>query len=388
MSGNPHSWSGPDGWAYGGACARIGDPNFLQASFNGIEHCILGNVQGVALGTPIPDTDISFHLGAQHGSKMEGREWWHRNAGELPGSIPEFPGHDRTPVPTSPIDPWKKRDPMDVPLQPQPQVVPDPYPVNPYPSIQPRHWRSPTERTFAGPDIRRVPRRTIIIIVNPRGLPVRQPKPKEPKRKPRRIPPWVIPTVDIVIEPQPEKDQDPRRDRPPAPRPDLVPLRPPLIVPGHHEPKPPGPRTRETKSKMRTPFAFAIVRALFEQVFEGIDYVDAIYDSLPDNVKAWYKRYHGVNSRTPWDKLRVIWKHHDLISVSEMINNLIANEIEDLAFGTLGRISQLVARRLNLSVGPGFGQGSLRKHAQTIAAELERMKDEITFAASAQETFR
>lgn len=391
----------PEGWTVGNLSCDS-DDGFNRQYHEGNPFCI-GPFSFVTdihpWGTPVPPAKTILHRLKRDGaSETKGQTvaWWNRS-----GSTDNLPvgGYDTLPViPTSPINPWERFDPMDIPLQPSPQVHPDPFPLSPYPGIQPRKWRSPTERTFAGPDLRPIPRRTIIIIVNPRKIPLR-------KRKgtvPRRWQPWIPPAIEIAIGPYPWDDyEDPRRPDTgpgepgwyvsPGPVPLIPPpatMRPPIFIPGGHIPQPPPARVREKKGKLETDAGFAIVRALFETAFEAIDYVEAIYNSLPDNVKDWYRRYHGVNARTPIDKLRVIWKHHDLISLPEMINNLIEEEIQDLAFGILGKMSQIVARRLNLSVGPGFGQGSIRKHSRTIALELERMRDEITFEASFKETFR
>lgn len=118
-------------------------------------------------------------------------------------------------------------------------------------------------------------------------------------------------------------------------------------------------------------------------MFELADYIDAVYLALPLNVREW----HGA--RQPWEKMEVIHSNYHLIDLNEMINNLVLNEIEDFAFGLLGRMSQATAQRLNLSVGPQMGQGSLRSHSREVAADIERNRDKtFDFVPDYVETFK
>lgn len=361
-SGNPGAWSGPAGWTYGGPCAGFGNPTFKQASFNGIEHCFGGTVGGDPLGNAIPDTDTSFHLGYRTGSKIADREWWFRAPGDFPGSVPARRTQP-SPVVPSPIQPYRKFDPMDIPLEPAPQVVPDPIPrsfQSPYPgygrpkfNVDPRtrvrrdferrrrSWRSPTDGSKSGP--------------RSRGQPPHQPNP--------RLPPHSPPAREVEVEPLRRK---PRR-RPS--RHDLV--------------KPKGRKNRERKARMKTSRAFQTVRILFEGAFEAIDVIRAIYLALPQNVRDFYPE---VNLRTPVEMMRIIHRHYRLIRLDRMIDNLVWNEIEDFLIGRLGRQSAFAAQGLNLSTGIGFG--SAKRLAGMKAWRRQNAQDAIKYVVDQVETFK
>lgn len=372
-SGKDHSWAGPAGWTYGGPCNRIGDPNFLQAQFAGIQHCILGSTGGQTLGTPIADVSTSFHLGAMNGSKMEDREWWFREAGTFPGSVPVHPGQDRIPIPPGDFDPWERYTPMDLPINPVGTPVPNAPQTLPTPSRrvgQP----SPTERSKRGPKVK------------PLTKPQKLPKPRRrtktrPKKRPKlyskparaiRLVPRRIPRELPPARPQPRLDRPPPIiDAPPResfrePGPTLRPRRRPTRPkPSRHELKKPGRRTREIKGTFRTQAAFDIFRTAFEAGFEAIDAIEAIYFALPVNVRNFYRidTAHDIKGMV-W----VIYRHTNLINQNRMVENLLLNELEDRVIAILGKASQRAARRLGLSTGPLFGS----------SARLRRMRELVT----------
>lgn len=403
----------PEGWTVGNLSCST-DDGFRKQYHQGNPFCI-GPFAHVTIDGPwgmqVPAAKNELHL-LRRRTDTTGHTvaWWQRS-----GSTDNTPrggyAHPMA-IPVSPITPWERFDPMAIPMEPTPAVHPDPNPVSPYPAPAVRNWRSPTEGRQTGPQ---PVRRQIIILFNPNDLPLRRPKPKKEKRK---IPGWWRPALHIDILPEQEiRDPSPRPapDLQPLPTVDIPPMRreprpvrptqrtpiridplpvtqnPPAFTPGFHRPARPGPRVRERKARTRSPLGFVIVRALFEQVFETFDYVEAIYNSLPQNVRVWYERELNFGARDPLMQMQVIHRHYDLIDIPEMINNLIANEFEDFIFGLLGRISALSAQRLGLSVGPQFGQGFVRKQSQSVrrTLELQQMrKNLIRFVTDEVETFK
>lgn len=332
-----HGWQGPSGWDYGGPCAGFANPTFAQASFLGIEHCFGGSTGGVALGTPIPDHHTSFHLGYQFGSKIKDREWWRRNVGDFPGSVPHPPG-EQTPIAPSPIRPGQPVDPMDVPLEPSPQVAPDPLPISPHRPPAPRNWRSPTEGRQVGP------------------APAVRERPEE------RLKPSDRPATEIELLPRPG---------------------PAVSAPGSHSQKPPkGRGNKERKMKTKSAQAFNMVRRLFESAFEGVDILEAIFLALPKHIR---DRYPGWR-RDPRIMIAAIHRHAQTVDMQEMLENLIWNEVEDFLYGGLGRVSQTAAQRLHLSTGPQFGSGARR--AEVEAWRRRQARDDIQFLADETLTFK
>lgn len=338
QSGNPHGWLGPAGWTYGGPCAGFSNPTVGQYHAAGIEHCIGGSVIIVPLGDPIPDNHTSYHLLYPFGSKGKDREWWWRSPSTFPDSVPIHPGVYPTPIAPSPIQPGQPTDPMDIPLEPAPQVHPDPIPWSGQPLGRLRTWRSPTEGRRVGP----APERRL-----------------EPARRAR---PSDRPATIIELPPRPG----------PAPS-----------SPGSHTQKPPkGRGNKERKLKTKSAAAFNLVRRVFEAAFEGIDIIEAIFDALPKHIR---DRYPGAH-RDPVMMLEAINLHWQTIDLQEMVGNLIWNELEDFIYGGLGKISQQTAIDLNLSTGPQFGSGSRR--AEVIAWRRRQVEEAIKFLVSETETFK
>lgn len=339
QSGNPHGWSGPYGWAYGGPCPGFNRTTFKQAHFQGILHCFLGTVPGVPLGTPIPDNHTSFHLGYRFGSKIKDREWWWRSPGTFPGSVPIAPGNTPVPIAPSPISPGTPFDPMDIPLTPSPTVHPDPLPLGPRPMRKRRDWSSPGEGREEGP-------------------------PREARKRPREDRPrYRDPNQEITVRPRPG---------------------PATSAPGNPVRRPPK-RVRERKLRTRSAQAFNLIRRVFEAAFEAVDIIDAIYEALPRNVRDWY----GITRRDPVDRMWVIHRHWQTISLEEMVVNLVANEVEDYIYGRLGRVSQNVAQNLFLSTGPQFGSGARRSEVQAWRRRRRKeLEETIAFLRSEMETFK
>lgn len=381
-------FAAPQGWTVGNLSCDA-DDGFNKQYHQGNPFCI-GPFAFVTpdgpWGMSIPPTKTVLHrLNRRTDTTGQTVAWWNRS-----GSENNFPrgGYVTQPaIPISPISPWEPVDPMAIPLAPSPQVHPDPMPASPYPRIDPGP-RSPTERSFRGP-------------TRPVGDPIGD---TEPLRR-GRVRPWDRPAdfIDIplprhVRPPLPPVDPDLRpTDRPRLkPRgeglrrqPGAPPLPQPRVTirprPGVHSPRRPGRRVRERKVRMKSALSFVIVRALFEQLFEAADYIEAIYEALPRHTKD----RAGCKKTEPVCMMGQIHKHYDLIDISEMINNLILNEGEDFIFGLLGRMSAVAAQRLGLSVGPGFGQGFIRAQGRLTAAEIERAKAQIIeFVAAETETFK
>lgn len=99
---------------------------------------------------------------------------------------------------------------------------------------------------------------------------------------------------------------------------------------------PPGPRVREKKGSTRF---LAVVLFALSQVTEADDAIQAIYDSLP----WWARRFKGRDGRWrtrhfgPDERLEAIYEYFEYVDISDAIDNLISNEIQDQIAGRISR---------------------------------------------------
>lgn len=106
-------------------------------------------------------------------------------------------------------------------------------------------------------------------------------------------------------------------------------------------PRPPHPKTKERKGQVHAAVGKAVAIAF--QVTEGVDAVDAIYDSLPAHIKRRTAKSgrtrkgsylgEGTPYSTPYDKAMALYRHYRHIDLSEAAKNLIINQIVDYLIG-------------------------------------------------------
>lgn len=136
----------------------------------------------------------------------------------------------------------------------------------------------------------------------------------------------------------------------------------PVTRPGEdHIFKPPPSGVRERKGKLGPSFAFIgnligqrraeMAVAAFNAFTEGLDYLDAVFFSIP-------REFRG-DAKTPQDKAAVIWEHYMQIDFNLLVQNLLVMEVSDRLTGTLSKGgSRLLRQYGNPSRGfQGFGLG-------------------------------
>lgn len=184
-------------------------------------------------------------------------------------------------------------DPMSVPVYAFKTDVPVPYALIPYRQINP--WRAASEQTLRGPvtQTRTLTRFSIV-----------------PPRPPVRLKvPWP--------------------DRPP-------------------------PRVKEKKYVASLSQGHIIAR-IANVVTEGNDFVNAVYDALPDDVKRkWHSRLDT--------RLKVIFENFHRLDLTDVLVNILENQVEDLAFGTAGKYLGKATRKDQERTGGrgrpvGYGTG-------------------------------
>ena len=110
------------------------------------------------------------------------------------------------------------------------------------------------------------------------------------------------------------------------------------------------PRGKEVKIKMGA--VAAIVTGVFGAMTEIKDFLESLYDALPDDVK---RRYKGRATTT---LARAVWENFDQIDWGKATWNLVKNEIEDRIIGLLqsgrARLGDVMA---DMGFAPGLNPG-------------------------------
>lgn len=225
-----------------------------------------------------------------------------------------------------PTYPWPE-------LKPVWEAVPMPHPmIRPYPASNP--W------------------------AQPQGLPLPMPIPAPA--------PWARPRQKPEFMPGEHTYSGPR----PAPRPRNNPT---VMVRGapspasqsgtNIRPRPPGPGVKERKMTIRIGGAAGWI---INGITEGIDFIDALHDALDENCKAKPKwksgdrpgfgkprageqsghwrtaaggaRVYGYwQASTPLERAEAVYKNIECLNLGKAFQNLLHEQLEDFAYGQLGR---------------------------------------------------
>lgn len=92
----------------------------------------------------------------------------------------------------------------------------------------------------------------------------------------------------------------------------------------------PRPNEREAKLSGKTGIFYHAVSKYGMEPTEWLDFLDAIYQALPENIQ-------GEFSGSVHDRIRGIFDHWDKLDWEQVIENLILNELEDMGYGKLNR---------------------------------------------------
>lgn len=126
----------------------------------------------------------------------------------------------------------------------------------------------------------------------------------------------------------------------------IIPPLPPVRT-TYPYPEPPPPFVKERKFIASISQKHVVAR-IANVVTESNDAINALYDALPDNVK---RKWHGRLTT----RLAVIFQNLDKMDWSQALTNLLTNEIEDRAIGTIGRVTGKASRAAGRPVGYGTG---------------------------------
>lgn len=253
-------------------------------------------------------------------------------------------------VPLSPAT-W----PSYLPSQPAPNF-------EPLPEAMPRPAKRPTELPILKPYP--LPNRFPVRYPRPRPgeQPAKQPKPDgRPRPRPRNrpepavrfpllpfpfvvLPPGFNPSVpDIVI------TTKPGNKNPPGNTP-----KPPVRTNGRSSGgrnRPPRKREKERKTNVRT--VAGAGWGLINVVTEGVDFLNVLYDALPDDspCKAKAKKASKINVATPYAKAKAVYDCFDQIDVGNALEGYVNNQVEDFVFGMMGQQVSKATGNFGLSTG-------------------------------------
>lgn len=134
--------------------------------------------------------------------------------------------------------------------------------------------------------------------------------------------------------------------------------KPVTVTPGRWTPpRPPGNRKDEKKFALtiNANNVGRVVGRVFGSATEVIDFIDAMYWSIPYEAK----RAAGIRRKSKyigWDeRAKIIWKLRDHINWSKAFDNLMENELQDRLIGTLGKGSGRLARKTGSTHGFAIG---------------------------------
>jgi len=250
------------------------------------------------------------------------------------------------PLPNPGVLPEPVVEPMDLPIGvPVPVPAPMPFPAIPW--ARPNPYRDPREQPQVGPGPTPTYRPGRIVL--PRVAPA----------------PWYIPTVPVpATTPLPAGQPVPGAVPTPAVIPINVPSlgsvtttlsprssfrRAPETSPIHARKRPPS-GVKERKVRINLRGALGVVGL----VTESLDWLNALYDALPDEYKVKGKRSNQI------ERGQAVFDHFDKIDIAKAIQNLLINHIEDKVIGKLSQkaadaaVPHLGQRPVGFQSGPGL----------------------------------
>lgn len=280
----------------------------------------------------------------QNGWYRQGNEWWYTNY---------YNGEVQFDPPT-PVDPRTWPPPQHVfwyvahglavsdSIVPAtgPEFIPEPGRVVYTPEVTPENWPQ-----VGSPPI-------------PAGLPFKETFPIGT--------PWdqIVPIRPIVTEPVPAPNGDPYPEAPGKPYvPDGLVLPTPSIRPGGelvlapgaqvrpspHSPSPPG--TPERKGKSRAGWllaAFRITQKNFHNLTEYGDFIEAIYEALPKWLRKSLEKQNGGKPLNMYQQTVAVMNNLDKVDISDAIQGVLYNQVEDYVIGKGFKSVQDAANRLGI----------------------------------------
>lgn len=129
-------------------------------------------------------------------------------------------------------------------------------------------------------------------------------------------------------------------------------------APSTHLRRPPPSGTKERKLGVPPSLIPAIKLASFAT--EALDFIDVLYNSLPDSARArWKNTPHEWRNPTVQAKLQAIFDNTDIIDPNRLVDGLISEHFEDMLFGKMGQFGASASKRAGLLAY--FGLNSIQR---------------------------
>ena len=222
-------------------------------------------------------------------------------------------------------------DPFGAPIG-QPTGTPSPVPWDVRPHRRPNPFRVLTEQRQAGYGLRR---------------PVKTPVDTKPLAAPR---------IELELGSKPKLEIGGSGGWPPEYR-------------NFHRLAPPPKRNKEGKVKSTAAASFYnVVHPVISNVGEVVEFIQAIYDALPDQFKV---KYPGTNytlrAATPQQKVKAIYENFHRIDLAKAIRNFADNQLEDAIWGLVGQTNaDASAQALT-----GMGHIGIQSHTSAIPRPIK-----------------
>lgn len=109
----------------------------------------------------------------------------------------------------------------------------------------------------------------------------------------------------------------------------------PRTHPNPEFPKPPGKHVKERKMALSIT---GVGSAIINLATESMDFVQAVYDALPEWLRKQLWKEHG-GYMSPLDKAEALYKYANQIDLQKMLTNLLKESAEDRFYGQIGRLT-------------------------------------------------
>ena len=136
-----------------------------------------------------------------------------------------------------------------------------------------------------------------------------------------------------------------------------------------HRLAPPPKRNKEGKvTSGAASSVYNVVHPVISNVGEVVEFIQAIYDALPDQYKV---KYPGTNytlrAATPQQKVKAIYENFHRIDLAKVIRNFADNQLEDAIWGLVGQTNADASSQALT----GMGHIGIQSHTSAIPRPIK-----------------
>lgn len=121
---------------------------------------------------------------------------------------------------------------------------------------------------------------------------------------------------------------------------------------------------KERKFRMQKGGVAMRILKLAGHVTESLDFINVLYDALPNQYRPGYYRIHGKGGKiiwvkrwnaSQWQRMKAVYEHFDHIDVAKAVGGLVWEQIEDSFYARIGKTGKAGAEFRNNGFGFGIG---------------------------------